>query len=328
MNTTTRLIITVASLLFLFSLSCGLFSQLIGENTQVEPAPEEPAVSESVETEAEESITSEETEPEEVPAAQSEPELTSDALVPPPPDHSNACANTFYPMIPGHQWIYEATSEGETSKISLTVSEVNGNQATLNILYLQSGVTNEVTVECLDGAIINFPVLLLGFLFGDVDGQISIEHVDGVYAPNYETLAKQNWNHEWSGNYLASGTIEAEIEGDAMTGILEESPINMQWNTLGAGEAIFEPVTVQAGEYNRAIKLEREVELDITAEIVEEGQSVSVSAVLILENNLWFEANVGQLKQEIENASVKLYGINFPVEMTGTVELVEFRSGE
>ncbi len=330
MNRTTRSVIIALSLMLLASLACGLISQLGSEaapateepvNTEAEPAPLE---------EAEEAPTAEalETPTEEPTAETTVDESASDALVPPSPSDGGPCANTFYPMIPGYQWIYEVTSEDETSQISLTVTEVNENEATLNALYLESGITTEATVECQNGAILNFPVMLLGFIFGDVDGEMTLEHIGGVFVPDYETMASHNWDHTWSGEYIASGVIDAEIEGDLITGRLEESPLDIEWNTLGAGEAIFEAITVRAGEFPQAIKLEREATFEFTAELEEEGQKVSLSAVLTLHNNLWFEPNIGQLKQEIERASIKVYGVNFPIEMTGTVELVEFHMEE
>lgn len=325
----------VISLILLTSLACGLTSQIASE---APPAPEEPGVEEAEPApldEVEEPV-SEEGQPEqesqlEVPdeSDESAPEPPAiDALVPPPSADGGPCANTFYPMVPGYQWIYEVTSEGETSQISLTVSKVDGNEATLNALYLDSGVTTEATVECQDGAILNFPVMLLGFLFGDVDGELDVEHVDGEYAPSYSTLDSHNWDHSWTGEYLASGVIDAVVDGDQITGKLSESPVDMEWNTLGEGEAIFEAITIKAGEFPRAIKLEREIIFDFDAEMEESGYTVSVAAVLTLQNNLWFEPNIGQLKQEIERASIKVYGVNFPIEMTGSIELIEFRMEE
>jgi len=320
-NRSTRSIIITLSLMLLASLACGLISQVAPE---VIPLSE----SDSAHLEDEEQSLSEKTTSEDTQDGLADGNTLSDVLVPPPPNNGGPCANTFYPMIPGNQWIYEVASEGKTSQISLTVSEINGNEATLNALYLETGVTTQAVVECQDGAIINYPIMLLGLIFGDVGGEMTIEHVDGIFTPNYETMLNNNWDHSWTGKYLASGVINAEYEGDMITGRLEDSPLEIEWNTLGAGEAIFEAITVRAGEFPRAIKLEREAEFDFTAEMVEEGQTISLSAVLNLQNNLWFEPNIGQLKQKIEQATLKIYGINFPIEMTGTVELVEFRPQE
>lgn len=323
MNRNTRAMILFLSFTLLTSIACSLVSQFsssfpsqvgqIEEVSSEEIAEEIPVM----EPEAD--------------AENSPPESVSETIgdgIVPPPQSSTPCANTFYPMLPGNQWVYDVSAEGESNQISLTVSAVDGNQATLNALDLGSGVTTEVTVECQDGTIINFPILLLGFLFGDVDGELNLEHKDGVYSPSYDTFVSKNWDHTWVSEYVASGTIEAVIDGDLVTGRLQESPLNMEWNTLGAGEAIFDGITTKAGEFPQAIKLEREAKLDFTAEVQESGQTVSLSAVLILKTNMWYEPNMGLLKQEIDQASARVYGVNFPIIMDGTLELVEFRSGE
>lgn len=315
MNKATRQIVFLLSFAIFTSLACTLVSQIAAskssETTPAENLPEaasDPSPSQGSETMPE--------------------EPQGDGLVPPPPADGGACANTFYPMIPGYQWVYEITSQGETSQLSLTVSEVSGNQATLHMLSLGSGVTSETIIECNDGAILSFPVVMLGFLLGEADGNLKIERQSGIFAPNYTTLSQQNWDAEWSGEYLASGTIEAQIDGNQASGKLEESPLHVQWNTPGADKAIFEAVSVRAGQYPQAIKLERQIEFDFIAEVTEDGASMSLDAAITLQNNLWFEPNMGLLKQEIEQASAKLYGVNFPIEITGTMELVEFRITE
>ena len=207
----------------------------------------------------------------------------------------------------------------------MTVSAINGNEATLNILYLDSGLTTETTVACDDGAIISAPVVLLGFLFGDLDGEINIEHQSGVFVPNYEILSNQNWDVSWSGEYLASGGISADIDDEPASATLNDSPLKIEWHTPGAGEAIFDGVTVKAGEFPQAITLERTTDLDVSIEFTADGKTTALDTVLTLKNNLWFEPNIGLLKQDVENASIKLYGVSFPLEMEGTLELVEFR---
>ncbi len=327
MKTNMRRWIIVLGLAILTSLACSLVTQALPEAPPALDEAAPPAITEEAATQGDDPASTEETAPP-APAADENSVTSGDGLVPPPPAGGGACANTFYPLIPGNQWIYEITSEGETSQISLTVSEVNGNQATLNTLYLESGVTSEATVECQDGAILNFPIVMLAFLFGDVDGELEVTHEDGVFVPNYQTFSQNHWDLTWTSDYVTSGEIQAEIEGEMVTGRLEDSPLRMTWNTLGSGNTIFESITVKAGSYPQAIKLERQVEFDFTAEMVEQGQTISLAAVLILENDLWFEPNVGLLRQEIAQASAKVYGINFPIVMDGSVELVEFRTGE
>jgi hypothetical protein len=248
-----------------------------------------------------------------------------DGIVPPPPADGGPCANTFYPLIPGYQWLYKVTGDGGTSQVSMTVSEVNGNEATLNVLYLESGMTSEATVTCDDGAILSAPVVLLGFLFGDLDGEITVEHQNGVFVPNYAELSAQNWDAEWRGEYTASGQITANMDGEPVSAVLENSPLAIEWHTPGAGEAIFDGISVAAGSFPQAIRLERTVNFNVAVEFTSGGETTSINTVLTLENNLWFEPNLGLLKQEIESASIKLYGASFPIEMEGTLELAEFR---
>lgn len=241
---------------------------------------------------------------------------------------ASACANPLYPFIPGYQWIYEIRSEGETSQVGITVTAVDGNQATINALYLETGVTTEATVDCDGDAILNIPVVLLGFLFGDVDGSMNIEHVDGVFIPSYTTLTDSNWDMTWEGSYLASGTMEATMDGDQITGRLQESPLTMVWQVPKENQVLNEAIETKAGVYAQAIKVQRVLTLDFTAELEEEGQTVSLDAILTLESDLWFEPNIGLIKQQVQRASVKVYGINFPIEIDTTIELVEFRTEE
>ncbi len=255
------------------------------------------------------------------------PPQTND-LIPPPPAAAGACANTFYPLVPGYQWIYALNSGDETSRVSLTVAEVQGNQATIQALYLDSGVTTTTTVECRDGAILNFPMVLLGFIFGNASGTLQIQHQDGIFAPAYATLTANNWDLSWRGEYLASGEFSATIEGDTATGTLNNSPLTMEWQTPGAGESIFDNVSILAGDYPRAIRLRRDLTFDFTAELQQGGDKVSLAAVLKVENDLWFEPNLGLLRQEFRNATIQVFGVNFPIETPGSVELIEFRNGE
>ncbi len=254
--------------------------------------------------------------------------LPAGVLVPPPPAESGPCANVLYPLVVGNQWIYELTSEGETYQISLTVSQVEGNEATLNTLNIGTGIMTETIVTCDDGAILNFPILMLDFLLGEVDGSLEIEHIDGVFAPSYQTLDAHSWDYAWTGNYAATGLIEIDDEGDVITGRLDESPLVMEWHTLGVGEATLDSVTVIAGEFPEAIKLQRKITIDVDAQIESEGETMALAATLIVETSLWFEPNQGLLKQEVDQASIAVGGISFPIILDGVIELVEFRPAE
>ncbi len=183
------------------------------------------------------------------------PEVIDNSPFNPPAIEAGACANPFYPMVPGYQWVYQINSPTETSQVGLTVTEIQGDQAKLNAVYLETGIVTELTVDCRDGEILNFPTILLSFIFGDIGGSIDVVHVDGIYAPNFDYLAEHLSNAEWSGEYLANGEISAEVEGEQYLGTLNESPLEMNWQVIPNGEEIYEMIDVSAGHYENAIRV-------------------------------------------------------------------------
>jgi hypothetical protein len=316
MKATKKSFFAVISFILLASIACSLVSSFPSLPTQAPAEEAEPTEEASVPDEQ-----TDESEP--------GPEPTeSDAMVPPP--EGDACANVLYPLIPGYQWVYEVSWEDETTQIGVSVSEVNQNEAKVNALYMGSGATTEATISCQDGAIVSFPTILLGFLFGGAEGNIDIQHQDGVFMPAYATLEGHNWDYQWVSEYTASGVIQAEIDGDQVTGRLDDSPLSISWNTMEKEEDVFafDPITVQAGQYPEAIKLRHETQLDFSAELEEGGVTTSLSATLTTKSSSWFQPNLGLLKQEIKQASAKIYGISFPITMDTTIELVEFRIEE
>lgn len=249
-----------------------------------------------------------------------------DVLVPPPPPDAGACANVLYPIVPGNQWVYQVITEEGEQQVGLSVTGLDDNIATMNTLNMATGITTETKVECSEGTIINYPLILLNFLFRDVEGSMQFDHVEGIFAPDHQTFEQNNWGYNWETKYTISGVIDANIEDEIIWGKLLESPLEMHWETAGAGDELFEPIEVPAGAFPKVIKIKRELTLDFTAELEEDGIKETIEATLILHNNMWFEPNMGLLKQEIEQSSIRLYGITFPIVIESTVELLEFRS--
>ena len=247
---------------------------------------------------------------------------------PPPPADGGPCANPLYPLELDNQWVYRVLTEDGPQQVGLTVSEVGESQATLNALYVEAGITTDTTVECDQGAILNFPVMMLGLLFGNVIGSLELEHASGVFIPRYQEFTDHNWDLTWEGDYVASGVLQADIDGEIVTARLENSPVHMNWQTAGAGDAVFEAVEVPAGAFPQAIKVTRETTLDATLEFKESGVTQTVAGTLVPNNSLWFEPNVGLVKQQVDEASVKFFGISYPVVVDATIELLEFRPGE
>jgi len=189
--------------------------------------------------------------------------------------------------------------------------------------------TREVTkaqAECDQGAIINYPLLLLIFLDDGDGGAIKLDHVDGVYAPNAKTFSEHDWILNWETEYLANGVIQATAGGSVYTGRLDDSPLMMDWKTMGDSDSRTESVQVKAGYFPNAIKVNREITLDFDAEIEDENDSETISVKMDLTTSLWFEPNIGLLKQIVEKAGVRVFGLRFPFDLEGSIELITFQS--
>jgi hypothetical protein len=242
----------------------------------------------------------------------------------PTPDDFGQCANVLFPLHPGMEWVYNLNNTFENSQIRMVVSEVNGEQATLVIHDLRNGHVSDTTVNCQDGAILNFPLVLFGSFLVGGDESFDLSYVDGYYVPNYLTFHNNNWSFQWTNSYLASGTFNTQINGKNIAANLQESPLTITWHIPEPGQDIFSPTQVAAGNFPDAIKLEQVLELDLTAQLNENGQNTEISGVLTLESQLWFQPYLGLLKQEVTQVSVKFFGVNLPIEFNSNSELVSY----
>jgi hypothetical protein len=240
------------------------------------------------------------------------------------PAPAGPCANVFYPLVPGYQWIYKLDDGDDQmdddTRLGLTVSSAEGSQAQVDMLDISTGLVTHTTADCRDGAIINYPALTLGTLFGDiVTGELAVTYVEGIFMPAEADFAAAGWDLDWTGDYIASGAVTVQDEGEAITSTLQESPVHLEWSMDGQ-----ETVTVEAGTFANAYKVTRKAIVDGTVQ----AEGMSVQGRLILTTEQWFAAGVGLLKSEVESASLSYMGISFPVQVNSRAELVEFRPGE
>jgi len=275
--------------LIIFTLSCSLFNpKLLGE--QEEEAPTE-IVAESA------------------PAEQ------------PPATHDGVCNNILYPLVQEQQMVYKSTGlEGET-QMGMTVSKVEGNFATIDMLNISTGIVTQSTAECEAGTIKNFPAVTMGTVLGDMlNGGLTVDYVSGHIAPTEESFVNNNWDLAWTSEYVVNGEITMEEEGETMTITIDNSPMLMNWQTLSTGES----VTVPAGTYTNAIKVTRDMTMDVKLDM----GVMQLDSVLTLKSTHWFEPYIGMVKMEVEEVSVQMQGMTFPVTISETMELIEFRLAE
>ena len=257
------------------------------------------------------------------PTAAPSPAGPSPAPTEPPPP-SGTCANPLYPLVPGYQWIYQVSSEqeNEPGKIGLTVEKIEENKATVNALDMATGIITQTIAECDGTAIQNYPMMSLSMILsGYLDGEINTEYVSGVFSPPYEDFVTNNWALTWDGDYIAQGDIRVQDEENQVTIIIQDSPVHLNWNSAENGTPVYETVTVPAGTFENALKVTREMDLEVSLATT----LGNFQGTLKVKTSHWFLPYTGLLKTEIESGDLTYMGMTFPITLSGKVELVEFR---
>ena len=248
---------------------------------------------------------------------------SSDSEITPPVIQDDPCNNIFYPLALDNQWIYQIQIEGkdgqpEIAELGLKVSEVNESSAVLAALDYGTGTVTQSTAECEDGAILNFPMTEMNLVFGEVAGDMQLQYNSGVFMPSYTDFEAENWTNTWETDFTASVVINGIYDGETVTIDLSESPVNMSWQVIEKDGTI----QVPAGNFNNVVLIKRKVTFEVTSlKATIEGQVIDISTTLILNSNMWYSPYTGLLKQELDSATINLYGINFPIETIGIIEL-------
>jgi len=248
------------------------------------------------------------------------PTSTPEPTPTPTPPAAAACENPLYPLLVDNQWVYRTSAEGETTELSISVSETDDQAAKLNILFSDSGVVTDSGVQCQEGAILNFPTTGLAFILGGVDGGLDLEYISGVFAPAEADFIAKNWIHEWETAYVANGEFSFEDEGDKLTATVIDTPVNMHWTADGTRETI----TVAGGTFTDATKIRREMIMELTMTLESEGDQETIETTLTIYTTQWYALGTGLIKQQADRASVTLFGAKFPIEVEGSMELVAF----
>jgi hypothetical protein len=234
------------------------------------------------------------------------------------------CNNIFYPLELDNQWIYQLQIEGEggqpeISELALTVSEVNESSAVLAALDYDTGIVTQSTAECVDGSILNFPMTEMNLVFGEVAGDMQLQYNSGVFMPSHTDFEVGNWANTWETDFTASAVINGTYDDETVTIDLSESPVKMSWQVIDKDGTI----QVPAGNFDDVVLIKRKLTFEVTSlKATIEGQLIDISTTLVLNSNMWYLPYVGLLKQELDSATINLYGIDFPIESIGKIELI------
>ncbi len=248
---------------------------------------------------------------------------SSNSKVTPPVVQDDPCNNIFYPLALGNEWIYQLQIDGEggqpeISELGLTVSEVNESSAVLAALDYDTGIVTQSTAECEDGSILNFPMTEMNLVFGEVAGDMQLQYNSGVFMLSHTDFEVENWTNTWETDFTASVVINGKYDDETVTIDLSESPVKMSWQVIEKDETI----QVSAGIFDNVVLIKRKLTFEVTSlKATIEGQLIDISTTFVLNSNMWYLPYVGLLKQELDSATINLYGIDFPIESTGTIEL-------
>jgi hypothetical protein len=104
--------------------------------------------------------------------------------------------------------------------------------------------------------------------------------------------------------------------------VFQDTSLQIDWRT--AGTAAFESVTVPAGTFPQTLKVFADARLDLMVKINIGGQDQVIPAVLELSSSLWYQPNVGLVKQVFTSSQILFSGSSFPLNIAAQMELSAF----
>jgi hypothetical protein len=202
----------------------------------------------------------------------------------------------------------------------MSVLSVNNSQGSVQVSNQSTGSSKQVQVQCEGDVIRSFPFMSADVLFGSfLNSSLTASYTSGVLAPNEAAFLKNNWALAWSSQYLVSGNTAINRNGTQLSVTLNNSPVTLACQTLAAGDAAFETVTVAAGTF-RALKVVCSEQGQVTAIM----NGVSVTGLAEGRSYQWFAPNVGLVKMQVDHASVKVFDISFSLLTDNYLELKSY----
>jgi hypothetical protein len=248
---------------------------------------------------------------------------------PQPSPNPKTCKNVLYPARPGSQWTYYVNSPKRSGDVNMRVIAVDGSQATVDAVELNTGATARNYVQCDQDIILNFPLLSGQKLIGSVingNGTMNMDYIGGVLAPNEAAFASSNWALSWTIQYRIYGNGILNFKGRDFQYDILPSTVQMTCQTLASGAGAFETVTVPAGTFN-ALKVVCRGDGQVTATV--NGSQVTGS--MTAQATQWFAPNIGLLRSQSDYAYLNVFGISLPIspsDISGYFELRSYAIGQ
>jgi hypothetical protein len=217
------------------------------------------------------------------------------------------------------------TNGHDTNTAIVSVKTIQGNTASMEILNQGDGLQYSFTIQCSQGALTGLSAVEIGFLFFSSDTFLMIRTTSGIVAPSQQELENNNWALSWETDILASGQMRLNNPTSPLTDLaFENSPVQIVWNTAESGTAAFESVESHAGTFSNALKVTARARFDLTVKVHAGSQDQLVPAVLELEASLWYQPNVGLVKQVFTSSEISSMGFSSPLTFPSQMELWEY----
>ncbi len=236
------------------------------------------------------------------------------------------CDNPLIPLVTGNQWSYLVTGGKEPYPYTLSVGErADIGNINIYIEMVDPSHARDVRelVVCRAGAIDNFPLHVMSMLLSDyLDGILNTYKESGEYAPAYPALAGNDWIYSWESRYLVEEAVSIKdpVSGAALF-LRPNDPIDVSFQTQG----LYEPVTVQAGTFPRALVVVNDYTMAATLVV----GGITTSGELLIQTDQWYVPYVGLVRARVDSASVSITpGQSSGVSIQSVLELTAFTAGQ
>ena len=286
-----RIVMLFAIFLFLFgacslpiSLSSGGGDETTPTPTADETTPTATSVGKMSSPTGEESVPVATATATEAATATAETEAVPESASMEPTVASGNCYNPYYPVLPDTTWHYRTT----TASLPAIEQYFTYDQITEDSFVSHQRIEGETTTdleakwECTPDGLLNNTFALISFI--DLPAEFSFDTVEheGVTLPPAE-----DWvvGKEWTGTWHIQG--EADLAGVGTT----TSDIQVvQDNQIAAVES----VTVPAGTYDQAYRVDSTIHLELTTTV---GNTTVPGVSLSFDVSAWYVEGVGLVKQ-------------------------------
>jgi hypothetical protein len=234
---------------------------------------------------------------------------------------SPPCLNILYPLATGRRWTYSLERGELDDAVVVTVIEAEGNDAIVDLMDEAEGTHSSFLVNCSNGALTDFSITEIGFLFFSTGASLKVSSTSGLLAPSQPQFEEKDWRYAWSTGLTASGEMVLQDLPLGETVMeFEEAPVKIDWESTGETETLQTP----AGLFPEARIFAARANFNMTVKINRGAKAQSFPAVLELGAFLWYQPNVGMLKQLFTSGVVIIKGYSYPIAIPSQMELADF----